>query len=224
MLPNLSGGVQGGFAIAEKLNGRIDVFALDGTAHPALWRIGQTLENSWDERWSRLGAPDGQILQPSLQAGRTLAGNLTVFALDQSGGDHGGNLWSIAQDSPRGVWGRWSALPVVRGSSLLSGFVAMQNSDGRFELIAAGSGGMVYRLAEEAGGWRGNSWAAIGGANGANLTHSAFVAGNTNDGRLQVFATDEKGTIYSNWQQTPGGAWQSRWRAMGSRNGLAFGQ
>jgi len=83
--------------------------------------------------------------------GRILAGNLAVFALDRSGGDHGGNIWSIAPDS-------------------------------------------------------------------------VFVAGNTNDGRLQVFATDEKGMAYSNWQQTPGGRWQSRWNAMGRRNGLAFGR
>lgn len=223
MLPKLAGRVQHGFAVAENLNGRIDVFALDRSAHPALWRIGQTLENGWDERWLRLGAPRGQILQPDLQVGRTLAGNLTVFALDQSGGDHGGNLWIIAQDSPDGAWDSWSALPVVRGTSLRSGFVDMQNSDGRFELIAAGSNGKVYRLAEQADGrWR-NAWA-ISGENGVNLTDSVFVAGNTNDGRLQVFATDEKGILYSNWQQTPGGRWQSRWTAMSSRNGLVLGR
>jgi hypothetical protein len=222
MLPKLTGEVQRGFAVAENLNGRISVFALDGSAHPALWRIGQTPENGWDERWSPLGAPLGQFLQPGLQVGRTLAGNLTVFALDRNGGNHGGNLWSIAQGSPEGAWGSWSPLPVVRGASLRSGFVDMQNSDGRFELIAAGSDGKVYRLAEEANGRWGNRWATICGTNGANLTHSIFVGGNTNDGRLQVFATDDKGTVYSNWQQTPGGEWQSRWNGMGSLNGLAF--
>ena len=224
MLPKLAGGVQRGFAVAENLNGRIDVFVLDGSAHSALWRIGQTLENGWDEYWSCLGAPHGQILQPGLQVGRILAGNLAVFALDRSGGDHGGNIWSIAQESREGAWRGWSALPVVRGASLRSGFVNMQNSDGRFELIAAGSNGKVYRLAEQADGRWGDTWAAIGGGNGVNLTDSVFVAGNTNDGRLQVFATDEKGMAYSNWQQTPGGRWQSRWNAMGRRNGLAFGR
>ncbi len=222
MLPKPPGGAQPGFAVAENLNGRVDVFVLDGSAHPALWRIGQTLENGWDERWSRLGAPNGQILQPGLQVGRTLAGRLTVFALDRSGGDRGGNLWSIAQNSREGAWGSWSELPLVSEASLRSGFVDMQNSDGRFELIAAGSDGKVYRLAEEPGGMWGNTWAAIGRSNGANLTHSVFVGGNTNDGRLQVFATDEKGMVYSNWQQTPGGGWQSRWNEMGSRKGLAF--
>jgi hypothetical protein len=222
MLPKLGGGVQPGFAIAENLNGRIDVFVLDDSAHPALWRIGQTLENGWDDRWSRLGAPSREILQSGLQVGRTLAGDLAVFALDRSGGDHGGNLWNIAQGSPDGAWGNWSALPVVRGTSLRSGFIDMQNSDGRFELIAAGSDGKIYRLAGEPGGRWGNTWAAISNANGANLTNSVFIGGNTNDGRLQVFTTDEKGVVYSNWQQTPGGGWQSRWNAMGGRNGLAF--
>jgi hypothetical protein len=224
MLPKPAGGVQPGFAVAENLNGRIDVFALDRSPHPALWRIGQTLENGWDEQWSRLGAPRGQILQQGLQVGRTMAGTLTVFALDRSGGDHGGNLWSIARALPEGAWGSWSALPVVRRASLRPGFVAMQNSDGRFELIAAGSDGKIYRLAEETGSRRWNAWAAVGTANGENLTHSVLVAGNANDGRLQIFATDEKGKVYSNWQQTPGGGWQSRWSEMGSRNGLAFGR
>jgi hypothetical protein len=222
MLPKLATGVQHSFALAENLNGRIDVFALDGSPHPALWRIGQTPENGWDERWSCLGSPRGQILQPSLQVGRTLAGNLTVFALDGSGGKHVGNLWSIAQESPEGAWDSWSALPVVPGASLRSGFVDMQNSDGRFELIASGSDGKIYTLAEETGGRRWNAWAAIGEQNSVNLTHSVFIAGNTNDGRLQVFATDEKGMVYSNWQQTRGGEWQSRWSEMGSRNGFAF--
>ena len=224
MLPKLANGVQHGFAVAENLNGRIDVFALDGSLHPALWRIGQTLDNGWDERWSHLGSPRGQILQPSLQVGRTLAGNLTVFALDGSGGNHVGNLWSIAQSSPEGSWGSWSALPVVPGASVRSGFVDMQNSDGRFELIAAGSDGKIYKLAEEAGGRWGNDWAAIGTANSENLAHSVFVAGNANDGRLQVFATDEKGMVYSNCQQTPGGGWQSRWNAIDSSKGMAFGR
>jgi hypothetical protein len=222
MLPELAGKVQHGFAVAENLNGRIDIFALDGSAHPALWRIGQTLENGWEDGWSRLGSPSRQILQPGLQVGRTLLGNLTVFALDRSAGGHGGSLWNISQNSLNGAWGSWSALPVLRGASLRPGFVAMQNSDGRFELIAAGSDGKVYRLAEGTGGRWGNTWAAICGANEANLMHSIFVAGNTNDGRLQVFATDEKGMVYSNWQQAPGGGWGNYWNAIGSRQGLAF--
>lgn len=224
MLPKLTGGVQRGFGVAENLNGRIEIFALDGSAHPAVWGIGQTLEDSWGTRWSRLGAPRGQVLQPGLQVGRTLAGRLTIFALDRSGGKHGGNLWSIAQNPPEGTRGRWSALPVVRGASLRSGFAAMQNSDGRFEVIAAGTDGEVYSLAEKAEGqWEG-TWEAMGGARNASLAQSVFAAGNTNDGRLQAFARDERGVIYSNWQQSPGGRWQSHWDAMGRQSGLAFGR
>lgn len=223
MLPKLAEGVQRGFAIVEKLNGRIDIFALDGGSHPALWRMGQTLENGWEKQWSCLGSPRVQILQPYLQVGRTLAGNLTVFALDRSGGgNHEGNLWSIAQDSPEETWGNWAALPVVSGASVRPGFVVMQNSDGRFELIAFGSDRKIYTLAEERGGQRWHAWAAIGDQNSINPADSAFVAGNTNDGRLQVFLTDKEGMVYSNWQQAPGGAWQSRWSEEGSRNGLAF--
>lgn len=222
LLPKLARGAQRGFAVAENLNGRIEVFALDGSAHPAIWRIGQTLKNGWEKRWSRLGAPRGKILQPGLQVGRTLAGNLTVFALDRSGGKRGGNLWSIAQGPPGGAWSSWLALPLVRGTFLRSGFVDMQNSDGRFELIAAGLDGKIYKIAEAAGGPWENAWTTIGRPKGAKLAHSVFAAGNTNDGRLQVFATDEEGMVYSNWQQTPGDGWQSRWTAIGKRKGLAF--
>jgi hypothetical protein len=221
-LPKLAGGVQPGFAVVENLSGRISVFALDRSAHPAVWQIGQTLENSWDERWFSLGGPHGQILQSGLQVGRTLAGNLTVFALDKRNGQHSGNLWSIAQDSPRGDWSSWSALPVVRGVSLHSGFVNMQNSDGRFELIAAGSNGNIYRLAEKTGGDWEKTWKVFSGTDEPDLTHSVFFAGNTNDGRLQVFATDATGRVYSNWQQTPGGEWENRWNAIGGHSGFVF--
>jgi hypothetical protein len=222
MLPKLAAGVQPGLAVAENLNGRIDVFVLDGSAHPALWRIGQTLQNGWEAKWSRLGAPLGQMLQPRLQVGRTLTGKLTVFALDRSGSNHGGNLWSIAQNLPSGAWGPWSALPVLGKASLRPGFVSMQNSDGRFELIAAGSDGAIYRLPEAPDGRWGKTWSVLCKTNKSDLTHSVFTAGNNGDGRLQVFATDDKGTVYSNWQQTPGGKWQSHWKVMESQTALAL--
>jgi hypothetical protein len=100
----------------------------------------------------------------------------------------------------------------------------MQNSDGRFELMGAGSDGKIYKLAEQVDRRWEKYWSAIGTANGENLTHSVSVAGNTNDGQLQVFATDEKGMVYSNWQETPGGRWQSRWSAVDARKGMAFGR
>jgi hypothetical protein len=222
-LPKLAAGVQSGIAVVQKLNGRIDVFALDGSAHPALWSIGQTIENGWDTRWSRVGAPHGQILQPELQAGSTLAGRLTVFALDRSGGDQCGNLWSIQQKSQEKSSDSWSALPALSEVCLRSGFVDMQNSDGRFELIAPGSDGKIYRIAEGVDGKWGKSWATLG-PNEPNRRRRVFAAGNTNDGRLQVFTTDENGMVYSNWQQTPGGKWQPRWTSMGSPDGLALDQ
>lgn len=131
-------------------------------------------------------------------------------------------IFAVLADPQSGAWSSWSALPGLGEGCLRSGFVDMQNSDGRFELMAAGSDENIYRIAKGADGQWGKTWQAISGSNAPSLTHPALVAGNTNDGRLQVFATDENGRVYSNWQQTPGGKWQSRWSRLGNLEGLAF--
>ena len=221
-LAKLAGGVQQGFAVAANLNGRVAVFALDRSAHPALWQIGQTLDNHWEVQWSRLGAPPRQILQPGLQVGRTLAGKLSVFALGVSPGTHGGDLWTLTQNSPGRSWGSWTALPVLRAASPASRFVALQNSDGRFEVICTASDGKIYRTAQaKIGHWQ-RAWTALSGTAAPKLTDSALAAGNTGDGRLQIFATDRAGTVYSTGQQTPGGRWDGRWTVIGTGNGLTF--
>lgn len=124
-----------------------------------------------------MGAPHGRALQPELQVARTLAGTVIVFALDRSGGNRCGNLWSIEQNSQKGAWDSWSALPVLRAGCLRSGFVDMQNSDGRFELLAAGLDGKIYSIAEGVDSkWR-EPWAALSELNEPNPRRTRKTGG-----------------------------------------------
>lgn len=88
--------------------------------------------------------------------------------------------------------------------------------------MAGASDGKIYTLAQQTEGGRWKAWTTLAPQKSPRFTPSGFVAGNTRDGRLQLFATDEKGIVYSMSQQTPGREWQSRWTQIGSRNGLAF--
>jgi hypothetical protein len=118
-------------------------------------------------------------------------------------------------------WPAWAALPTP-SSAIQAGFVAGQNDTGRFELFGVGSDTNVYHMwITSAGTWT-TSWANIsGGPTGGFEAH--LVVGNTNDGRLQVFGVCETSPydVYSNYQQTAGGAWQSSWASFSS-GGLIF--
>lgn len=47
-------------------------------------------------------------------------------------------IFAVLADPQSGAWSSWSALPGLGEGCLRAGFVDMQNSDGRFELMAAG--------------------------------------------------------------------------------------
>jgi hypothetical protein len=204
------------------LTGRLEIFGVDSGANPALWHLAQTPENTWATAWQSLGAPAGNKIHPQVQVARTPAGSLTVFAIGATGEQTTGNLWSIAQASPAGAWTGWSPLPSAPSVTMKPGFAAGQNADGRFEVIAAGGDGNIYRIATAANGAWNARWTSISGSNGKNLLGAKLAVGNTSDGRLQVFGTAADGRVYTNWQQTAGGEFQGAWLSLGSRGALAL--
>ncbi len=222
-LPVVSGGINPGYVVGQNLNGRLEIFGVDGSANPQVQHVWQTSSNVWNSSWAPLGTPNGQILQPQIQVARNINGDLTVFAVDQSGGASG-QLWEIAQNSPGGGWSSsWTALPTkASGTTIMlnPGFAVGQNASGAFEVFAVATDGNVYHVwTTTTSGTSWNSgWSNLGGA--AMDPH--LVVGNTNDGRLQVFgvstSTGTNGTIYSNWQTTDGGNWNG-WYSTGNNSG-----
>jgi hypothetical protein len=221
-LASVSGGIKPGYVVGENLNGRLEIFGMGGTSRPALWHIRQTSNNTWALSWVSLGTPPGKIIQSQLQVARSLTGDLTVFGVDTSDSRGvSGNIWSIAQTTPGSSWGSWTALPTHIGVTMAQGFVAGQNADGRIELFSIGSDGGIYHTWITATGtW--SNWTSMSGTNGIGLLDPNLVVGNTNDGRLQVFGVNSSGTVYSNWQEKPGGVWNNSWTSFNNSSSLTF--
>jgi hypothetical protein len=205
-----NGGFGGGYTVGRNLNGRLEIFAVGKNGStPVVWHIWQISQNSptgtvnWGA-WANLNAPSaGLALATKLQVARNLSGDLTVFAVDNSvtGAHGGGYVNTMAQVTPSGGWSSWSKFNSTL--TLQPGFVVGQDSNGNFEVLGVQTGaatGAVYDITSTSSDTIGTQ------AQNPNL-----VVSNRLDGRLQAFGVDASGNVYSNWQTTTGGAWQSDW-------------
>jgi hypothetical protein len=204
----------GGYVVGKNLNGRLEIFAVGKSGStPVVWDIWQTDSNTWGTSWTNRGAPvSGLVLSTKLQVCRSFSGNLTVFAVDKSasGANGGGYLWTISQSSPSGGWGIW--MEVNADTEVQSGFVVAQNYNGRFEIFAVPTGssqGNVDHIWQNSSLHWVSAWSAVSST--ATSLDPRLVASNRLDGGLQIFGVDGSGNVYSNWQSTAGGAWQSSW-------------
>ncbi|WP_263366442.1 hypothetical protein [Edaphobacter bradus] len=204
-----------GYVVGENLNGRLEVFGVSGGN---VYHIWQTLSNGWSS-WGEIAANSGQTLNGWLQLARNVAGDLYLFALDSNG-----NVWSNWQSSPSGGWQTsWTELPIP-SSAIKPGFVAGQNANGRFELFGVGSDANVYHMWITSSGTWNSNWVTITGNVPAGGFDPHLMVGNTNDGRLQVFAIGKNSPsdIYTNWQASISGSW-TNWADFGSAtSGLTF--
>jgi hypothetical protein len=208
-----------GYVVGENLNGRLEVFGVNGGNVYHLW---QTLANGWSS-WSEIKANSGQTLNAWLQVARNVTGDLYLFALDSSG-----NVWANYQSSPGSSWQTsWTELPT---SGLLTsspkgiqpGFVAGQDANGCFELFGVQNNSDVYHMWNTTASscssstWA-TSWASITGSAPSGGFDPHLVVSNTNDGRLQIFAVanSSPNDIWTNWQASISGSWTS-WADFGS--------
>lgn len=206
-------GVQGPIGVGQNLDGRLEVYGVNATgvlSHKWQAGVGSTGWNSW----ATIGS--GVTLKPGVQVVRDVSGAINVFALDATSG----NIDYIAQTVPGQGWGSWNpsslgALP--SGVTIQPGFVVAQNANGRFEIVALGSDGNVYH-----DWWNGSAWTGWSGHSlGGSGTDSHLVTSTTEDGRLQIFGVNgSTGDIWSIWQLTPAGNWNS-WTDFAG-NGMVF--
>ncbi|HTD34213.1 MAG TPA: protease pro-enzyme activation domain-containing protein [Candidatus Elarobacter sp.] len=191
-------------SIVNDADGRLEVFTMASGGIP--FHVWQTAPNNGWSTGVSMGAPAGGIIG-SIRVGKNLDGRLEAFGV---GSDH--NLWHSWQLTPNGGWSAWASLghpasPFQVGDPRIS-----NNQDGRLEVFALGQDGNVYHVWQTApnNGWSG--WASLGKP-ASPIANGAPFVGRDQDGRIEVFATGNDGTVYHIWQTAPNNGW-SAWAAL----------
>ncbi|MEV8627264.1 family 43 glycosylhydrolase [Streptomyces sp. NPDC051079] len=193
-------------AVSLDVDGRLNVFALDGGDRSMLRRVQlDPAAGTWSD-WEQFGGPAGAV--PTL--GRDADGRLEVFSLAPGGV----NLHHRVQRTD-GTWSDWEEF----GGPAAAAPAVARNADGRLEVFALSPDGAVVARRRQAtpgsAGW--DPWdAGFGGPAGA----PPVVAANA-DGRLEVFLLAPGGTALTHrWQLAADGGW-SAWSAFGTAAGNA---
>lgn len=221
--------IQPGFVIGQNLDGRLQIFGV-GRDTQAMTNL-QMSSGAW-AGWTLLtggatgsssgGSSAAKHLDPDLAVARNLDGRLEVFGIGVAG-----LVWRIAQQSPDGPWGGWSSIDV----RLRAGFIVGQNSDGRLQIfgfpvaasplsaVQSGSTPPVGQVSTVSQTSPGGAWGPSSDL-GGSLQFSRLVAGNTADGRIQIFGIGSNGNVWSDWQTAGANGW-SGWTDFGG-NGLSL--
>jgi hypothetical protein len=112
--------------------------------------------------------------------------------------------------APSQVCGYWPEIWTPLGGNELTQLGAATDSNGNLELFGLGSGGAIYHLIQNAGGWGG--WTSL---LGQQLRE--FAVANNDDGRIELLAVGGDRSIYHIWQTPPNNDW-GQWVGMGGSN------
>ncbi|HZQ41903.1 MAG TPA: glycoside hydrolase family 76 protein [Acidobacteriaceae bacterium] len=160
-------------------------------------------QGNWNG-WTDMGSTSHGLT--SLQAQNGLYG-MTVF-----GRDSAGNIWYASQATPASSW---SSFAQVTGQVVHPGYTVGCNESGLLEIFGADTSGNVWTNTQTSStAWSG--WTKIGGK-----TVKPYLTVTRNlDGNLQVWGVDTSNTaVWTNWQSTNGGSWQSSWQNLGNVGG-----
>ncbi len=193
------------FAVGSNADGRLEIFAVDGSAGLAWHTVQDTPSGSFGG-WSRLG---GAVGLGQIAVISSATGGLEVFATDTSAG----LAWTTIQDGPNGSFGNWMALGDKAG---LHQIIAGRNADGRLEAFALDAAGRAWHTAQVTPGGGFGSWAQLGDAIG--LKQIAVIS--SANGGLEIFAVDTSaGLAWTIFQDGPNGSFKG-WMALGDKAGL----
>jgi len=220
---SVSGGLQAGYVVAQNLNGRVEVFAADGSSSPQVWHAWQTLSGPFTTAWSTLTTGGASVSKPQLAVARNLNGDLEVFGIGTDG-----YVWHSSQASPSaGPWSTWSELETGTQKALQPGFAVGQNNSGDlvvFGVVGTGSAAAVYYNAQSSpGGSYSSTWTPLAMSAGDYPANSQMVISSNADGRMQIFCIGYNGStndVFTNWQTSAGGSgsWNG-WSDFGSGSG-----
>jgi hypothetical protein len=215
-LAPFDGGTLAWVAAVQNADGRLEILALD--ANGGAWHIWQTAPNAgWTQTWASLGAPPfGSPAALALEQNQD--GRLEVFVWEA-------NIQSVwhcwqtaAGDSTS--WSGWSALYIPAAGPVA--FAVTRNDAGLLQIFVLATTAQppvpaLWTVAQQStGGW--GSWEALGSFVGA--PGSTLVAGQNQDGRLEVFALSENAVLHT-WQTAPGSSAWSQWASLGAPGGAS---
>lgn len=201
-MPSLFGAPE----IAASGDGRLEIFVFD---------IEGALQHAWQVQWSNSNNWGGWCdLGQQGEWPATVAANgdgrleLVVAAGPQQVAYASQSAWSNG-------WSGWAGLPAVPQQVGGLGFYppgVAANADGRLELFVAN--GALWRSEQTAwsNGWPG--WQAHGAPDGV-LVVGPVTAGRSGDGRIEVFAVDQAGSLW-NIRQTSAGSTFTGWNGFGN--------
>ncbi len=128
---SLGGDVSSKLGVTTDLSGQMEVFGTSPDGR--LLHTWETPDGSW-HLWQTLSGP---ALSPGIAVTEDVQGRVHVFGTARSGGA----LWSIAQRSPGGPWGRFTDLggnlrSPLYGAAAAGGRIFLVASDGRMPLTS----------------------------------------------------------------------------------------
>jgi predicted alpha-1,6-mannanase (GH76 family) len=165
------------------------------------WQIAG--EGDWNG-WTDMGSTSNGLT--ALRALNGLYG-MTVFGRDTSG-----NIWYASQSTPSSSW---STFTEVSGQTVQAGYTVGCNESGLLEIFGVDGSGNVWTNSQtSASAWSG--WTNIGG----KLVKPYLTVARNLNGNLQIWGVDTSNTdVWTNWQSTNGGSWQSSWQNLGNVGG-----
>jgi PASTA domain len=192
--------------VAASGDGRLELFVFgrttDGTVMHA-WQAQWSNSSDW-YGWCDMGLPESLRATAGVNADGTLA--LAVLNASSQVSYASQTAWSNG-------WSAWTALPPVPGGGIDAAGVAA-DADGRLQLFLVGpSDGHLYRMGQVSGGNGWSGWQDHGAPN--TYLAGPVAAARSGDGRIEVFAIDENGSVWNVRQTAPYGAY-SGWNAYGN--------
>lgn len=176
-------------------DGRIDVF-VRGTDGELWQKWYDTTAGGW-QPWGKIGG----VLNSAPTIASWGPGRLDLFSTGPAG-----DLQHHWFDATAGGWQSWESLgKASNGGSLTSGPGAISWGDGRLDVFARGSDGVLWQkwFSGEHGGWK--PWVRFGGVINSTPSVSSWAPG-----RLDEFSTGPDGDLQHYYFGTNGwGSWES---------------
>lgn len=218
-----------GLLLSRFADDRLVLFA--GVATPGgaaerfhTWTLSQTTPNGTWSTWQLLtDYPDPSKPFILRAIGRNADGRLEAFAVE----GESGAAWQAFQTSPTGPWHAWVSRGTPPGRQLDGRSLVVATAFGCLEVFVTANDGVhtdqseIWHLRQTApnNGW--SAWQAFGTPGGGiGTVGSDLAVGNSDDGRLELFATASDGNLWHRWQTGMAGGW-SAWTNRGRPNGTS---
>ncbi|WP_160164529.1 CHAP domain-containing protein [Pedosphaera parvula] len=135
---------------------------------------------------------------------RTSDGRLELFAVDLSG-----NMTHNYQTSPGGSWAGWTLLGTASNLFATNSFPAVGvNADGRLELFAVASSGVINHIWQKvAGSSAATNWSSFTAFSSSVSPTAKLAVGNWANGVQDLFVIGTDGVLYHNYQTAPNSGW-----------------